>query len=95
VFDRFDVLARLYDRLPTEFTASDLGRPGLTDGRRHVVLRHFCEHPAFDCTLVARQPLTARKHDPGPRTDTMRADCGENTDDGRPDSVPDRRCGSR
>ncbi|WP_423750550.1 DUF7528 family protein [Salinirarus marinus] len=61
VFDSFEGLCRLYDRLPREFTASDVGRTGLTGGRRHMVLRHFVEHPAFDCELVNRQPLRVRK----------------------------------
>lgn len=61
VFASFPRLERLYERLPTEFTAEDVGRSGLTGGRRHVLLRHFVEHPAFDCDLAARQPLTARK----------------------------------
>ncbi|MFB6207310.1 MAG: hypothetical protein ABEJ05_12385 [Haloglomus sp.] len=61
VFADFDALRRLYDRLPAEFTADDLSATGLTGGRRHMVLRHLVEHPAFDCTLSRRQPLTARK----------------------------------
>ncbi|MFC7167673.1 DUF7528 family protein [Halospeciosus flavus] len=61
VFECFDALRRLYDRLPATFTADDLSATGLTGGRRHMVLRHFVEHPAFDCTLSKRQPLTARK----------------------------------
>ncbi len=61
VFENVRELERLYDRLPDEFTADDLSRSGLTGGRRHMLLRHFVEHPAFDCRLVRRQPLTARK----------------------------------
>jgi hypothetical protein len=61
VFERFAALRRLYDRLPGEFTAEDVGRSGLTGSRRHVVVRHFAEHPAFSCELVRRQPLTVRK----------------------------------
>lgn len=61
MFDGFAALERLYGRLPAEFTADDVGRTGLTGGRRHMVLRHFVEHPAFDCELASRQPLTARK----------------------------------
>ena len=63
VFERFAALRRLYDRLPAEFTADAVGRTGLTGGRRHLLVRHLAEHPAFDCELVARQPLTARKRD--------------------------------
>ncbi|WP_336359495.1 DUF7528 family protein [Haladaptatus sp. ZSTT2] len=61
VFEDFRELQRLYDRLPEAFTADDLSRSGLTGGRRHMLLRHFVEHPAFDCRLEHRQPLTARK----------------------------------
>jgi hypothetical protein len=61
VFDSVRALERLWERLPAEFTADDLGRTGLTGGRRHMVLRHLAEHPAFDCELVSEQPLTARK----------------------------------
>jgi hypothetical protein len=61
VFESFAALRRLYDRLPEEFTAEDVGRSGLTGGRRHVLVHHFAEHPAFDCERVSRQPLTAEK----------------------------------
>lgn len=61
VFERFAALERLYGRLPREFTAEEVGRTGLTGGRRHMLVRHFAEHPAFDCELVSRQPLTVRK----------------------------------
>lgn len=63
VFEGFDTLVRLFERLPAEFTAEDVGRSGLTGGRRHMVLRHLVEHPAFGCELASRQPLTARKVD--------------------------------
>jgi len=65
VFESFEVLARLYDRLPRTFTAEDVGRTGLTGGRRHMLVRHLAEHPAFDCELARRQPLTARKRPDG------------------------------
>lgn len=61
VFDSFDALQRLFDRLPPEFTAEDLSASGLTAGRRHMVLWHLVEHSAFDCELASRQPLTAAK----------------------------------
>ncbi|WP_134671903.1 DUF7528 family protein [Halorussus marinus] len=61
VFESFEELRRFYDRLPRTFTAEDVGRPGLTGGRRHMLVHHFAEHPAFDCELARRQPLTARK----------------------------------
>lgn len=68
VFDSFEDLASLYRELPRRFEAADLSRPGLTGGRRHLLLWHFVEHPAFECTLAARQPLTARKGAEGGRT---------------------------
>ncbi len=61
VFDSFADLKRLYRELPEEFTATEVGRSGLTGGRRHLVVRHLVEHPEFDCELVSRQPLTVRK----------------------------------
>lgn len=65
VFESFEHLVRLYGRLPGEFTAEAVGRTGLTGSRRHLLVRHFAEHPAFDCELVSRQPLTVRKRDGG------------------------------
>lgn len=65
VFDSFSALRRLYDRLPGEFTAEEIAEPGLTGGRRHMLVHHFTEHPAFDCILGSRQPLRARKHATG------------------------------
>ena len=65
VFESFEHLVRLFGRLPGKFTAEDVGRRGLTGGRRHLLVRHFAEHPAFDCELVSRQPLTVRKCDGG------------------------------
>lgn len=61
VFESFDEVARLFDRLPAEFTADDLSATGLTGGRRHMVLWFFVEHPDFACSLASRQPLTAAK----------------------------------
>jgi len=61
VFASFDELRRLFDRLPDRFTADDLSATGLTAGRRHMVLWHLVEHPAFDCGLASRQPLTGEK----------------------------------
>lgn len=61
VFPSFDALHRLYDRLPPEFDADDVGRTGITGSRRHMLIRHFCEHPAFDCTIERRNPLRATK----------------------------------
>lgn len=66
VFDSFDRLERLYERLPEEFDANDVGRTGITGSRRHMVIRHFAEHPAFDCRTVSRNPLRVRKEDEPP-----------------------------
>ncbi|MFB6177903.1 MAG: hypothetical protein ABEI99_12325, partial [Halobaculum sp.] len=49
VFDRFAEIRQLYETLPERFTAEDAERTGLTGGRRHMLVRHFAEHPAFDC----------------------------------------------
>ena len=61
VFADFAAVRRLYDRLPAEFSAEDVGRAGVTGSRRHMVVRHFAEHPAFDCEVVSRSPLRAAK----------------------------------
>lgn len=61
VFHSFDEVRRLYGRLPAEFTAADVERTGITGSRRHMLVRHFAEHPAFDCRITSRNPLTARK----------------------------------
>ena len=61
VFDSFAELERLYAELPAEFTAEDVEHPGLSGGRRHLVVHHVAEHPSFACEIVKRQPLTARK----------------------------------
>jgi hypothetical protein len=61
VFESFAALRRLFDRLPDEFTAEDVGRTGITGSRRHMLVRHFAEHPRFDCTIAKRNPLTAEK----------------------------------
>ncbi|MEF8800011.1 MAG: hypothetical protein V5A38_02370 [Halolamina sp.] len=73
-FRDFRALEALFERLPERFDAEELGaaatrgeerqQPSLSGSRRHLVLRHFVEHPAFDCELVSRQPLTARKAQP-------------------------------
>jgi len=63
VFDSFDRLERLYERLPGEFDADDVGRTGITGSRRHMVVRHLAEHPAFDCEAVSRNPLRVRKEE--------------------------------
>jgi hypothetical protein len=61
VFESFDECRRLYERLPEEFVGDDVTATGVTGGRRHMLVWHFAEHPAFECELVSRQPLMARK----------------------------------
>lgn len=61
VFDAFADVRRLFDRLPESFDADDVGKAGLTGSRRHMLVRHFTEHPAFACELVSRSPLRAEK----------------------------------
>lgn len=77
VFHGFAELGRLYERLPDEFGADEVGRTGLTGGRRHMLVHHLAEHPAFDCSLVSHQPLTVRKDDAqesGPTDEVAPAD---------------------
>ncbi|MFW5937593.1 MAG: DUF7528 family protein [Halanaeroarchaeum sp.] len=64
VFDSFDAAKRLFDRLPDRFAADALERAGYTGSRRHMLVRHFAEHPEFPCELASRNPLEARKTDP-------------------------------
>ncbi|PSP88084.1 hypothetical protein BRC90_09005 [Halobacteriales archaeon QS_4_69_34] len=33
----------LYEELPERFAAEDVGRKGLTGGRRHLLVRHFAD----------------------------------------------------
>lgn len=61
VFDRFAEARRLFERLPDAFDADDLTRAGFTGSRRHMLVRHFAENPAFPCTLASRNPLEAEK----------------------------------
>ncbi|MBP1986593.1 DUF7528 family protein [Halolamina salifodinae] len=61
VFDSFGALRALYDALSREFGAAEVGERGPTGSRRHLVVRHLAEHPAFDCRLVSERPLLAEK----------------------------------
>jgi hypothetical protein len=70
VFESFDTLRRLFGRLPAKFAAEDVGRTGITGSRRHMVVRHFAEHPAFDCEIDRRNPLVARKTEAETETGT-------------------------
>ena len=65
VFDDFEQVRRLFERLPEEFTADEVSRTGITGSRRHMLVRHFAEHPAFDCTIARRNPLTVEKTESG------------------------------
>lgn len=70
-FDSFEALRRLYDRLPSPVDAEAVGREGITGSRRHLVVRHLAEHPAFGCRVVSRSPLRVRRvDDPDPATTT-------------------------
>ncbi|USZ73094.1 DUF7528 family protein [Natronosalvus halobius] len=63
VFDSFEALESLYADLPNRFDADAVGCQGtkITGSRRHMLIRHFVEHPAFDCRLVSRRPLEVVK----------------------------------
>lgn len=61
VFDSYEQVWELYDQLPDQFTAEDVGAAGISGSRRHMIVRHLAEHPAFDCSLICRSPLRANK----------------------------------
>jgi hypothetical protein len=61
VFESFEHLRRLYDRMPDGFDAEDVATGGITGSRRHMLVRHFAEHPSFDCTIASRNPLAVEK----------------------------------
>jgi hypothetical protein len=61
VFESEAAARALFEELPREFVADDVGRAGISGNRRHLLVHHFAEHPAYSCTLVSKQPLTARK----------------------------------
>lgn len=61
VFDSFDAAKRLFARLPDRFGSDALDRAGYTGSRRHMLVRHFAEHPDFPCELASRSPLEASK----------------------------------
>jgi hypothetical protein len=68
VFERFEALRDLYESLPERFTADHVERAGITGSRRHLLIRHLCEHSAFDCHVECQNPLTAVKHEFGGET---------------------------
>lgn len=59
VFEDAHAVQSCYEALPEEFTAEDV--TCASGGRRHMLVWHFAEHPGYDCEIVSRQPLTARK----------------------------------
>ena len=61
VFDSFEKLRRVFEGLPDRFAAQDVGC--VTGSRRHMVVWHFAEHPAFPATLASRRPLACEKAD--------------------------------
>jgi fructose-1,6-bisphosphatase len=61
VFDSFGALRALFESLPAEFGAEEVGDAGVTGSRRHMIVRHFAEHPRFDCRLTSERPLRAEK----------------------------------
>ncbi|MFB6153768.1 MAG: hypothetical protein ABEJ27_05905 [Halodesulfurarchaeum sp.] len=72
VFEDFDEARRLFERLPETFGATALSRAGITGSRRHMLVRHFAEHPAFPCELTSRNPLEATKtEEPEGRTEQL------------------------
>lgn len=77
VFDSFDACRRLFDDLPDEFAAGDLDAPGVSGGRRHMLAWHFVEHPAFECELAGRQPLSVSKPPTGTGTPAVEEVAGD------------------
>ncbi len=67
VFDSFAALRRLYERLPAHADAAAVGEAAdVTGSRRHLLVRHFAEHPAFPCHLTSRSPLRVTAEDGRP-----------------------------
>ncbi len=64
-FDAFEALCRLFERLPATVDAETVGdeREGVTGSRRHLVVWHLAEHPAFDARVESRSPLRVRTED--------------------------------
>ncbi|WP_255246117.1 hypothetical protein [Halolamina sp. CBA1230] len=61
VFDSVEAFRELFESLPASFGAEDVGGAGVTGSRRHMIVRHFAEHPQFDCRLASERPLRAEK----------------------------------
>lgn len=60
-FDSFDELRAVFDELPARFRAEDVDCT--TGSRRHMLVWHFAEHPAFPATLASQRPLECEKAD--------------------------------
>jgi hypothetical protein len=63
VFDDASDVRDVFDALPERFGADDVPDSVATGSRRHLLVRHFAEHPAFPCDLESRNPLAAVKAD--------------------------------
>lgn len=63
VFESFEALTDLFTDLPRRFDATAIGNTGVTGSRRHMLVWHLVEHPAFPCELASRNPLTGVKSD--------------------------------
>jgi hypothetical protein len=79
VFDSLGALVRLYERLPATVDAEAVGREGVTGSRRHLVVWHLAEHPAFDCELVSRSPLVVRADGADATTESTAGDGSRGT----------------
>lgn len=67
VFTSFAAVRSCFEELPDEFTAEDVRCA--SGSRRHILVRHFAEHPSFECALASQQPLTAVKRPGGSPAD--------------------------
>ncbi|MFB6103821.1 MAG: hypothetical protein ABEJ57_01880 [Halobacteriaceae archaeon] len=63
VFEEFEVLRDRFGQCPPVFDVADVELFGVTGSRRHMLVWHLIEHPAFPCTVESRNPLRARKHE--------------------------------
>ena len=84
-FDGFDALCRLAERLPATVDAGTVGheREGVTGSRRHLVVWHLAEHPAFDYRVDSRSPLRVRLESESGEGDENRAGTVTHRTDGR------------
>lgn len=60
-FDSIEAIRDCFDGLPNTFGATDVECDGITGSRRHLLVRHFAESPAFECELICENPLKAKK----------------------------------